>query len=85
MNISKAEQRVLHVLAQGGHIVHERDGGAKIVAVTCFTREGHVLTQCDLDLFNRLRRRGLIASRGGRPFVLSMRGRISVRAQLDNR
>ena len=84
MNISKAEQRVLHVLAQGGRIVHERDG-TKVVAITCFTREGHVLSQCDLSLFQRLRKRGLIASRNGRPFTLSMRGRRNVRAQLDNR
>ena len=62
MNISKLEQRVLHALAQGGRIVHRRDDDGRIAAVDCFTREGYVLTDCTLSLFQRLRRRGLIAS-----------------------
>ncbi|MCB1518267.1 MAG: hypothetical protein KDJ19_11705, partial [Hyphomicrobiaceae bacterium] len=39
MNISKYEQRVLHVLAQGGAIHFVRDG-SRIVDITCYTREG---------------------------------------------
>ena len=84
MNISKREQRVLHVLAQGGRIPYERAGG-KITDAACFTRDGHVLSDCDLSTVLRLRRRGLIESRGGGAYRISRKGRISVRAQLDNR
>lgn len=85
MNISKYEQRVLHALAQGGRIVHRRDETGRIVAVDCFTREGYVLADCSLGLFQRLRRRGLIASRGGAPYRATRLGLTSVRSQLDNR
>ncbi len=84
MNISRNEQRALHVLALGGRILHERDGGAKIVAVTCVTREGMILADFDLTIFSRLRRRRLIESRSGGPYRISRRGRIGVRAQHDN-
>ncbi|MGB0440888.1 MAG: YjhX family toxin, partial [Paracoccaceae bacterium] len=40
MNISKHEQRVLHVLARGGVIRFERAGNGKVTAITCITREG---------------------------------------------
>lgn len=85
MNISKAEQRVLHVLAQGGMIRHRRDESGQIVEALCFTREGFVLAQTDLSLFNRLRRRGFIASHGGAPYHITLAGLRAVRAQLDNR
>lgn len=85
MNISKAEQRVLHVLAQGGMIRHRRDESGQIVEALCFTREGFVLAQTDLSLFNRLRRRGFIASHGGAPYRITQAGLGAVRAQLDNR
>ncbi|WP_349371587.1 YjhX family toxin [Salinarimonas sp.] len=84
MNVSKTEQRVLHALAQGGFIRHIRSG-SRIVGADCFNREGHRLAGFTLDLFERLRRRGLIASRGGRPYRISQRGLGAVRAQLDNR
>ena len=84
MNISKLEQRVLHVLAQGGLIRHERGEGRKISAVTCYTRDGLVLSDCDLMLFRRLRARRLIASGGGAPYRISRRGLAAVRGQLDN-
>ena len=84
VNISRTEQRVLHVLAQGGRIRHHRDGG-RIVAVDCIDRDGNRLVDCDLATFARLRRRGLIASRGGAPYVVSEAGRRAVRSQLDNR
>lgn len=87
MNISKREQRVLHVLAQGGVIRHLRDDDSsrRITTVICMTRDGAILDDCDLGLFNRLRRRGLIGSIGGSPYRISRQGRLSVRAQPDNR
>ncbi|MCA0432449.1 MAG: YjhX family toxin [Proteobacteria bacterium] len=84
MNISRSEQRVLHVLALGGHIRHERADGPKITAITCFTRDGMILADCDLAVFARLRRRRLIESLSGGPYRISRRGRAAVRAQLDN-
>ena len=85
MNISKHEQRVLHVLAQGGYIRHERGEDRKIKAVTCFTHNGMVLSDCTLSVFNRLKRRKLIKSTKGRPYRITQLGRVSVRSQLDNR
>ena len=85
MNISKAEQRVLHVLAQGGAIRHRRDEDGRIVEALCFTRDGFVLAGTGLALFNRLRRRDFIASHGGAPYRITQVGLRAVRAQLDNR
>ena len=84
MNISKLEQRVLHVLAQGGLIKHVRENN-RVVAVDCFSRDGYRLADCTLDLFRRLKRRGLIESRDGYPYRISRLGLACVRAQLDNR
>lgn len=84
MNISKYEQRVLHALAQGGRIAHEQTRG-KVTEILCFTRDGMILSDCDMTLFQRLRRRRLIESRSGAPYRISRRGREAVRAQPDNR
>jgi len=84
MNISRNEQRALHVLALGGCILHERGDGPKITSVTCVTREGMLLADFDLTVFNQLRRKRLIESRSSSPYRISKRGRTSVRAQLDN-
>lgn len=84
MNISKHEQRVLHALARGGSIRHVREDG-HIVAADCITREGYGLAGFSLDLFARLKRRGLIASRGGGPYRITAQGLAAVRAQPDNR
>ncbi|MEM6340646.1 MAG: YjhX family toxin [Pseudomonadota bacterium] len=85
MNISKHEQRVLHVLAQGGAIHFERAANGKIQQVTCYTRDGNILTDCTLALFERLKRRRLIRSKNGKPYQVTRLGVMSVRSQLDNR
>jgi uncharacterized protein len=84
MNISKVEQRALHVLAQGGHIRHQRDHG-RIVEITCFTRDGYGLADCTLAIFKKLKAKRLIESRNGGPYHISYKGRLVVRPQLDNR
>ncbi|MFP5480690.1 MAG: YjhX family toxin [Alphaproteobacteria bacterium] len=83
MNISRTEQRVLHVLALGGRIDHSRNG-SKTRDILCVTREGFILSDCTLEVFRRLRQKRLIASEGGGPYRISRLGRLSVRAQLDN-
>lgn len=85
MNISKNEQRVLHALAQGGCIRYVRAANGRVVEVSCVTREGYGLTACDLPTFQKLRRKRLIVSNAGQPYRISRQGRLSVRAQLDNR
>lgn len=85
MNISKAEQRVLHVLAQGGYIRHRRASNGRVIDVTCLTRDGFGLADCDLQIYRKLKRRKLIQSTGGKPYRISRMGRLAVRSQLDNR
>ena len=85
MNISKHEQRVLHVLAQGGLIKYDRDPGGKVTQVDCFNREGFRLTDCSLSVFEKLRKRRLIRSQGGKPYRITREGLKAVRSQLDNR
>lgn len=85
MNISKAEQRTLHVLARGGAILIEKDDNGKIIEVNCATREGWTLADCTFEVFRKLRRKRLIASSGGGPYRITRTGRVSVRSQLDNR
>lgn len=84
MNISKREQRALHALAQGGCIRHERGANHKVKGVRLITRDGFILTDCDLPLFQRLHRRGLLASRNGAPYRISLRGLRAVRGQVNN-
>ena len=85
MNISRHEQRVLHELARGGQIRHVRNDTGKITKVLCVTHDGSILSDCTLSLFQRLRRRGLIASKNGAPYRISPLGIGSVRAQANNR
>ena len=54
MNISRAEQRTLHALAQGGAIVLERDVDGRILRADCFTRDGFLLTDCNLSVWKKL-------------------------------
>ncbi|MBC6440865.1 MAG: hypothetical protein GDA49_10765 [Rhodospirillales bacterium] len=79
MNISRQE------LALGGSIHHKRGPNGKVRDVTCLTREGHVLTDCTLVLFQRFLKRRLVRSRNGSPYrVLPLRIKF-VRARLNQR
>jgi len=85
MDISRAEQRILHLLAQGGRIEIERDDNKKIEAVNCLTRDGWLYPGFDLELFRRLKRLKAIRSQTGQPYRITERGLRLVRSQLDNR
>jgi uncharacterized protein YjhX (UPF0386 family) len=85
MNISRAEQRALHALAQGGAILVDKDEQGRITAVRCFTRDGYVLSSVTLALFRKLRSKRAIVSAEGRPYRISRHGLDLVRAQADNR
>lgn len=85
LNISKHEQRVLHVLAQGGAIHFERMQNCKVYEFSCFTRDGHVLAGCSLELFDCLKKRRFIKSVNGRAYAATRLGIRSVNPQYDNR
>lgn len=85
MNISRAEQRTLHALAQGGGIILERDDGGRIVSADCITRDGYRLEDCTLAVWRKLKSKGLIVSRNGGPYRVNRDGLARMRAQLDNR
>jgi uncharacterized protein len=85
MNISKEEQRVLHVLAQGGLIRFRRAANGKLVETDCFTHDGFRLVGCSLAVVARLRRKRLIESKDSNPYRISEAGRRAVRSQADNR
>lgn len=85
MDISRAEQRILHLLAQGGHIEVIRDEHQKPAELHCFTRDGWRYAALDLRLFRKLKRKRAIASRSGQPYRITRRGLELVRAEFDNR
>lgn len=85
MNISRAEQRTLHALAQGGGILLVRDPDGRILRADCFTRDGLLLTDCTLSVWRKLKKKGLIASNGGGPYRVNRDGLARMRSQLDNR
>lgn len=74
---------MLHCLAQGGRIQHTWHDN-RIVDVDCWSRDGYRLADCSLDLFRKLKKRGLIHSLGGGPYRITRLGLSSVRAQADN-
>lgn len=85
MDISRAEQRILHLLAQGGRIELSRDDKLKIKMIRLFTREGWVFGGLDLITFRKLKQKKAIKSQGGKPYRITERGLVLVRSQLDNR
>lgn len=85
MDISKPEQRVLHLLAQGGRIDFEKDERGRIVDITTVTRDGWAWNGCSLALFAKLRRRRYIASHCSGPYRITRLGLKRVRSQPDNR
>ncbi|WP_374422613.1 YjhX family toxin [Paracoccus sp. (in: a-proteobacteria)] len=85
MNISKEEQRVLHVLAQGGQIRHKRGPNGRIIAADCLTHDGALLMDCTLQIVIKMRRKRLIESHASSPYRISVTGRRAVRSQADNR
>ncbi len=85
MNISRAEQRTLHTLAQGGAIVLDRRSDGRITRAQCFTRDGFLLTDCTTATWRKLKAKRLIASTGGGPYRVNRDGLARMRSQLDNR
>lgn len=85
MDISRAEQRILHLLAQGGWIEIERSNGKSIGQAACFTRDGWLYPGLDIDLFRKLKRRKAISSSKGGPYHITRTGLVLVRSQPDNR
>jgi uncharacterized protein YjhX (UPF0386 family) len=85
MDISRMEQRVLHLLAQGGRIEIERSHKKRIADVICLTRDGWRYPGVDLELFRKLRHKKAVSSSNGEPYRITRRGLELVRSQLDNR
>ncbi|WP_018148558.1 YjhX family toxin [Henriciella marina] len=84
MDISRAEQRILHLLAQGGKIEVIRHGN-KLADLNCYSRDGWRYPGVDECLFRKLKRKRAIASKGGAPYRITRRGLELVRSELDNR
>jgi uncharacterized protein YjhX (UPF0386 family) len=85
MDISREEQRVLHVLAQGGIIEPLRNARGRIENITCINRDGFMLPNIGMPLFKKLKRRHTIASQKGGPYRITRRGLELVRSEVDNR
>ena len=85
MDISREEQRILHLLAQGGKIVIQKDEKQNILEIECFTREGWLYPSVNLRLFRKLKHKKTIASSNGGPYRITRRGLELVRSQLNNR
>jgi len=85
MDISRAEQRILHLLAQGGKIELTRDENHKIEKVVLYTRDGWVFSGLDLITFRKLTSKRAISSSRSQPYRITTRGLELVRGELDNR
>lgn len=85
MDISRDEQRALHALAQGGLIKPLKDTKGRIIAVECYNRDGWLMPNQPLRLFQKLRRKKAIVSHEGGPYRITRRGLELVRSEFDNR
>lgn len=85
MDISKEEQNILHLLAQGGVLRVQKNAHKKATKVECFTREGWKYKTINISLFQKMKRRKCIASSRGQPYRITRRGLELVRSQFDNR
>jgi uncharacterized protein YjhX (UPF0386 family) len=85
MDISRDEQRVLHVLAQGGVIEPLKNNRGRIEGVACINRDGFMLPDIGMPQFKKLKRRHTIASHQGGPYRITRRGLELVRSEVDNR
>lgn len=85
MNIPKHEQRVLHELALGGEIHYQRGANGKLIDVICYTRDGHVLSNCTLPLVKSLKKKRLVRSRRSGRYSISRLGVTLVRSQMNQR
>ncbi|MEL6127479.1 MAG: YjhX family toxin [Pseudomonadota bacterium] len=85
MDISRAEQRVLHTLAKGGWIDLERDDDRNVIARHLRTREGWGAPGLTDRVFRKLKRLRAIRSRNGGPYRVTRAGLMLVRAEFDNR
>ena len=85
MDISRIEQRILHLLAQGGRIEIEKDERNKIASIQCLTRDGWRYPGVDLDLFRKLKRKKAVSSSAGGPYRITRRGLELARSEFDNR
>lgn len=85
MDISRAEQHILHLLAQGGWIELIRDDQNKLAELHCYNRDGWRYPGLDPFLFRKLKRKRAIASRAGQPYRITRRGLELVRSEFDNR
>ena len=82
--ISKHERCVVHVLARSGAIHFEHMTSSKGRGISCPMRDGHVLADCALKLFDQLKKQRFIKSKNGRPDRATWRGMRSVNPQSDN-
>lgn len=85
MDISRAEQRILHLLAQGGRIEITRDENHRIEKLQLITREGWIFSALDLITFRKLKQKKAIRSQAGKPYRITERGLVLVRSEQDNR
>ncbi|TKT79195.1 YjhX family toxin [Aquamicrobium sp. LC103] len=85
MDISRAEQRILHLLAQGGWIELEKNDEGRVDTAHCHTRDGWRFAGFDLELLRKLKRKKAVASAAGGPYRITRRGLELVRARPDNR
>ena len=85
MDISRAEQRILHLLDQGGRIELVRNDNRKVEKLQLFTREGWMFSGLDIVTFRKLKQKKAIRSTGGMPYRITERGLVLVRAEQNNR